>query len=42
MEDTYPKLALTRKRCGGEVLGTRENRSLMGKANKQKKLTDSA
>lgn len=32
MEDTYPKLAVAKKEWGGHVLGTRERRSLTGKA----------
>lgn len=32
MEDTYPRLAVAKKEWGGHVLGTRESRSLTGKA----------
>lgn len=32
MEDTYPKLALTRRGRGGQALGTRDSRSLIGKS----------
>lgn len=32
MEDTYPKLAVAKKEWGWHVLGTRERRSLTGKA----------
>lgn len=32
MKDTYPKLAVAKKEWGGHVLGTRERRSLTGKA----------
>lgn len=32
MEDTYPKLAGAKEEWGRHVLGTRESRSLIGKA----------
>lgn len=32
MEETYPKLALTRRGRGGHALGTGDSRSLIGKS----------